>query len=67
MTRPAPIFAKGDPDMTYESASSFAQIWGMIFFIVLFVGVMAYALWPANRNKFDRAARAPLDDDTIED
>lgn len=53
--------------MTYESASSFAQIWGMIFFIALFVGVLAYALWPANRNKFDRAARAPLDEDTIED
>lgn len=53
--------------MTYETASSFAQIGGMIFFIVLFIGVMAYALWPANKDKFDRAARAPLNDDIIED
>lgn len=53
--------------MTYESALSFAQIGGMIFFIVLFAGVMVYALWPTNRDKFDRAARAPLNDDIIED
>lgn len=53
--------------MTYETASAFAQFGGMIFFIVLFTGVMVYALWPSNKDKFDRAARAPLNDDIIED
>lgn len=53
--------------MTYETASSFAHIWGMFFFIVVFAAVLAYALWPANREKFDRAARSPLDNDAFED
>lgn len=53
--------------MTYESVSSFVQIWGMLFFILLFAGAVAYALWPGNRKKFERAARAPLDDEFKED
>lgn len=53
--------------MTYETVSSFAQIWGMFFFIIVFVAVIAYALWPSNKGKFDRAARAPLSDDSNED
>ncbi|NBG94682.1 CcoQ/FixQ family Cbb3-type cytochrome c oxidase assembly chaperone [Pyruvatibacter mobilis] len=28
-----------------------------------FIGVIAYALWPGNRNRFDRAAQLPLEDD----
>ncbi|NKB56858.1 MAG: CcoQ/FixQ family Cbb3-type cytochrome c oxidase assembly chaperone [Alphaproteobacteria bacterium] len=53
--------------MTYETATSFAQIWGMFFFIIVFGAVLVYALWPSNREKFDRAARSPLNDDIIED
>ena len=51
--------------MTFETATSVVQVWGMVLFIILFAGVLAYALWPANRDKFDRAARAPLDDDKL--
>ncbi|MDD9907968.1 MAG: cbb3-type cytochrome c oxidase subunit 3 [Rhodospirillaceae bacterium] len=50
-----------------ETITSSAQVWGLVFFVVLFAGVVAYALWPSNKGKFDRAARAPLDDDFIED
>lgn len=46
----------------YETLSSFAQTWGLMIFILLFAGVLAYALWPRNQEKFDRAARTPLNE-----
>jgi cytochrome c oxidase cbb3-type subunit 4 len=49
--------------MTYETATQIAQTWGMGLLIVLFAGVVIYALWPANRDKFKRAAQTPLADE----
>ncbi|MEE2565076.1 cbb3-type cytochrome c oxidase subunit 3 [Hyphobacterium marinum] len=47
----------------YESLSQFAQTGGLLIFIGLFGAVLAYALWPRNKAKFDAAARQPLRDD----
>ncbi|WP_417468382.1 cbb3-type cytochrome c oxidase subunit 3 [Maricaulis sp.] len=47
----------------YSILSSFAQTWGMLLFILLFTGALAYALWPRNQKRFDEAARLPLSDD----
>lgn len=47
----------------YEHFAHFAQTWGMLFFVAVFAGVLAYALWPSNKRKFDEAARIPLLDD----
>ena len=49
--------------MTYETVSRFAQTWGLAFLVLMFLAVLAYALWPANRAKFSKAARLPLEDD----
>jgi cytochrome c oxidase cbb3-type subunit 4 len=49
--------------MTYEQAAHFAQTWGLLLLTVLFAGVLAYVLWPGNREKFKRAARTPLDEE----
>lgn len=49
--------------MDYETISSFARTYGLVYLTVLFVGVLAYALWPRNRKKFDDAARIPLKED----
>ena len=49
--------------MDYHDMSHFAQTWGLIYLLVLFAGVVAYALWPSNRRKFDDAARIPLKED----
>lgn len=49
--------------MSSDSLSTFAQTWGLLYFVLLFAGVVAYALWPSNRQKFDRAARLPLEGD----
>lgn len=47
--------------MEYETVVSITQSVALIFFIVLFVAVLAYVFWPGNRDKFDRAARLPLE------
>jgi len=39
-----------------------ATVWTPIFFAI-FVAVLAYALWPTNRKKFDDAAKMPLRED----
>lgn len=48
--------------MTYEQAAHFAQTWGLALLVAGFSAAVLYALWPSNRAKFDRAARAPLND-----
>ncbi len=35
---------------------------GLVIFVLLFVGVLTYALWPKNKDRFARAARLPLED-----
>ena len=49
--------------VTYETLSRFAQQGGSIYFSLLFVAVLIYALWPRNRARFDAAARIPLDEE----
>jgi cytochrome c oxidase cbb3-type subunit 4 len=48
---------------TYESLANFAQTWGTVGFVALFVMVLVYALNPRNRGKFDHASRVPLEKD----
>lgn len=49
--------------MSYEAIAHFAQTWGLAFAVALFLVSVVYALWPANRAKFEQAARAPLAED----
>ena len=46
--------------MTFESVSVFSQTWGLAYLIVLFLGVLIYALRPSARKKFDDAASIPF-------
>ncbi|NWG23674.1 MAG: cbb3-type cytochrome c oxidase subunit 3 [Pseudorhodoplanes sp.] len=50
-------------DSTYRAFAEFAQTWGLVYFVLIFLGVVAYAFWPSNKKKFDDAARLPLDED----
>lgn len=50
--------------MTYEQVASVSQVAALLFFIALFVVVLAYAFWPGNKKRFDDAAKLPLEDDT---
>lgn len=49
--------------MDYETASRFAQTYGLVYLFILFLGVIVYALWPSNRRKFKDAAEIPLKED----
>lgn len=42
---------------------AFAKSYGLFYLIAMSIVVLAYALWPANKSRFDRAARAILDDE----
>ena len=48
-----------------NSSHDFAQTWGLIYFVILFVMVLIYALWPsrARQQQFDETARMPLRED----
>jgi len=48
---------------TYAFFSHFAQTWGLVYFVVLFLVVLAYALWPSKQKAFDEAAKMPLRED----
>jgi cytochrome c oxidase cbb3-type subunit IV len=52
---------------TYESWRAFAASWGLIFFGVIFIGVVVYAFWPSRRKRFEQDARIPFreDDDDV--
>jgi cytochrome c oxidase cbb3-type subunit 4 len=49
--------------MTIPSlVSDFITTWWTPIFVAIFLAIVAYALWPKNRDKFDAAARMPLED-----
>jgi cytochrome c oxidase cbb3-type subunit 4 len=48
---------------TYEFFAQLAQTWGLIYFVVLFIAVLVYALWPSRQKQFDESARVPLRED----
>lgn len=48
---------------TYMMLASFAQTWGLLYFVAAFLGVLIYALAPGRRAQFDNAARLPLRED----
>ncbi len=49
--------------MDYDSFAQFARSFGLLYLMALFLVVCVYALWPRNREKFERAAQMPLDKD----
>jgi cytochrome c oxidase cbb3-type subunit 4 len=50
-------------DSTYETLAQFARSGGTIYCFVLFLAALVYALWPANRESFSKAAQMPLRED----
>lgn len=48
---------------TYLTLAGFAQTWGLVYFVAVFLLVVAYALSPSRRERFEQAARMPLKED----
>jgi len=49
--------------MDYQTMSQIAETWGLVYMLVLFAGVLVYALRPKSKAKFERQARIPLSED----
>jgi cytochrome c oxidase cbb3-type subunit 4 len=47
----------------YQTLASLAQTFGTVLFMVGFFCVLIYALSPSRRATFERASRAPLNDE----
>jgi cytochrome c oxidase cbb3-type subunit 4 len=43
--------------------AEFAQTWGLVYFLVIFIISLAYALWPSSKHRFEEYARMPLRED----
>jgi cytochrome c oxidase cbb3-type subunit 4 len=50
-------------DIDHNTLVGFAKSWGLFYLIGMFIGVVIYAFWPANRKKFDDAKRSILGKD----
>ena len=48
---------------TYRALAEFAQTWGLVYFVAVFVVALIYALWPSRQQQFDEDARIPLRED----
>lgn len=47
--------------MSYDQIAHIIKMGGTVAFTAVFTLSILYALWPGNRERFDRAARLPLD------
>ncbi len=52
--------------MSYEDIKTVSAVVGLIIFIALFAVAVAYAFWPGNTSRFERASRIPLERDPDE-
>jgi len=48
-------------DVSHEALVAFSRSWGLFYLMGFFFCVIVYALWPANRKRFDRAKTSILD------
>ena len=49
--------------MDYETLRHAADSWGLVYLVVLFVGVIAYTFRPGGKKAADEAANIPLKED----
>ncbi|WP_414525291.1 cbb3-type cytochrome c oxidase subunit 3 [Pseudochelatococcus sp. G4_1912] len=48
---------------TYNMLSEFAQTWGLLYFVGIFIAILIYALAPSRKKSFEEASRIPLRED----
>ena len=47
--------------MIYDTIATLSQVTSLLMFIAMLVAVLAYALWPSNKPRFEAAQRRALD------
>lgn len=48
---------------TYLALAKFAQTWGLVYFVGVFVLMLAYVMRPAGKSKYEEASKIPLKED----
>ena len=48
---------------TYEAVAGFAQSWGLVYFFLAFIAVVAFVVRPSRKRRYDDASRMPLSED----
>jgi cbb3-type cytochrome oxidase subunit 3 len=51
--------------MSASGLQLFAEI-GLVMFLAIFAGVLAYTFAPGNRSRFERSKQLPFDEDRVE-
>ncbi|WP_136656513.1 cbb3-type cytochrome c oxidase subunit 3 [Nitratireductor sp. XY-223] len=49
--------------MDYQTMRTFADSWGLLFMVIVFVAVVIYTFRPGSKKKADEIAQIPLKDD----
>lgn len=48
---------------TYTGLAEFAQSWGLVYFVAVFVIVVLMVMRPSRKRDYEQAARLPLSED----
>jgi cytochrome c oxidase cbb3-type subunit 4 len=49
--------------VTHDILVGISKSFGLFYLIALSIVAVAYAMWPSNKRRFDRAAQSILDDE----
>ncbi len=49
--------------MDYQTLRTFADSWGLLFLVIVFVVVVAYTFRPGSKKEADKIAKIPLKED----
>ena len=53
--------------MDYQTLRTFADSWGLLFLVIVFVSVVIYTFRPGSKKEADEIAQIPLKDDKSPD
>jgi len=49
--------------MTYETMRQFADTWGLVALVVMFVAILVWVFRPGSKQAYDEISKIPLKDD----
>lgn len=49
--------------MEYEQLRHFADSWGLLFLVLVFIGIVAWVFRPGGKKSYDEQANIPLSED----
>lgn len=50
-------------ELSHDAVVGFSKTFGLLYLVVLSIGITVYACWPSNKNKFDHSAKNILKDE----